>query len=121
MAQNRGNNMQPMAAGSGQSLEYTGEFAAGLFDCCSDCKNCIMALLCGPCFMFCLFSDAGECGCTPFLCPSSYMMLRPKLRAHFKIQGALWKDVLTIAFCGFCSNLQLAKELKHQGVAKMLN
>lgn len=47
-------------------------------------------------FLCKIFKDAGECSLTPILCPASVFMLRSKMRAEYKIQGALWKDVATL-------------------------
>ncbi|RNA03177.1 cornifelin-like protein [Brachionus plicatilis] len=97
------------------SFEYSNEFHHDFFDCCADPKNALFAFFCLPIFLCKLQSEAGQCFCTPFFCPQSQFMFRSFIRAHYRIQGALWKDIVATSCCPCCSALQLMAEIKANG------
>ena len=51
------NTAQPSLRGV--HLNYTGDWATGTFDCCSDFKTLLCAFCCFPCFLCDLDQDAG--------------------------------------------------------------
>ncbi|CAF1157346.1 unnamed protein product, partial [Brachionus calyciflorus] len=94
---------QPARGGRAANFRFQNEFSTGLFECCSDCGNCCYAYFCMPCFLCKVYEDAGECMCTPFLCGVETLpILRTKIRTAYKIDGAMWKDLCVVAWCGFC-------------------
>ena len=51
---------QPKIATRTQTFKlYENEFSSGLFDCCSDCSNCLFAYFCFPFFECKTFDNAG--------------------------------------------------------------
>ncbi|RMZ97577.1 cornifelin -like protein [Brachionus plicatilis] len=110
------NSSQPVG---GQTFKnFQNEFSAGLCDCFSDCGKCVFAYFCFPCFACQVFTDAGECMCTPFFCPHSSPFLRSKIRQGYRIEGQMWKDFLIFYFFGFCAMLQISNEMKLRGDAQ---
>jgi hypothetical protein len=40
---------QPKSHGRyAESMKYTGQWSSGLFECCTDCKECMCAIFCFP-------------------------------------------------------------------------
>ncbi|CAF0861749.1 unnamed protein product [Rotaria sordida] len=97
---------------------YEGEWQRDICGCCNDIGSCCCAYICCPCFCCRVFSRAGECMCTPFLCcwPDALMSLRMKIRTGFRLQGSIFKDCLAAICCPCCLLLQINSELEYQGL-----
>jgi Cys-rich protein (TIGR01571 family) len=51
--------------------------------------------------------------CTAFCCgPPAVLALRNKIRGHYKIEGAIWKDICSLGWCFPCAVIQMINELK---------
>ncbi|XP_063683998.1 uncharacterized protein LOC134818461 [Bolinopsis microptera] len=97
-----------------------GEFAHGLFGCFDDCGTCLMSYFL-PCYTFGTITEAaGTASCAlgtilffvPLVNIFCFVNTRMAMREQHGIMGSCTEDVLMTLFCGFCSIVQLAQQIK---------
>lgn len=89
-------------------------FKHGLFDCCDNCSDCLLAYLCPNCYAFCAAQDADEgCVCSLLNCffyPLFLCCLRSSARHKRGIEGGCCGDVLASYCCPCCTVIQIRRE-----------
>ncbi|KAM1169993.1 hypothetical protein ACFX2I_020433 [Malus domestica] len=101
-------------------------WSTGLFDCCSDPKNCCITLWC-PCITFGKIAEIVDKACgasgalytliafvTAFPCIYS-CVYRSKMRQQYSLEESPCGDCLVHCFCEGCALCQEYRELKSRG------
>ena len=109
-------NRQPQ--GANEPFHYSGQWTHELFDCSSDCKKTLCACLCAYCFINCtLLKQAEESFMTRCFCPQAgAILLRGKIRGHYKIEEDMCKELLCIGIFMPCALVQMSRELEAHGL-----
>ncbi|KAK4850276.1 hypothetical protein QYF36_005324 [Acer negundo] len=122
------NNPEVADLKSGPTPDQDQQWSTGLYDCCEDPKNCLIALFC-PCITFGQIAEIIDRGNLPCKIQGLvyYAMARigcgwlyggiyrSKMRRHLSLPEAPCSDWLLHCCCCVCALTQEYRELKNRG------